>query len=426
MKIWLIETGEPLPIEEDQSRLWRVGLLAETLWCRGHEIVWWASTYNHAHKEYRTFQLDRKKYKHSYSFRLLHGSAYQSNVSVNRLVNHKQTADAFSRCARLEHLPDIILCCVPTLELANAAIKFGKQRGIPVILDYRDLWPQIFVDYFPRLLRPLARLAFSPWFHMAEQSFSQATAITAITDAFLDKALIHAKRAKNYQTDASFPHGYAKQTLDPIVFHAALEFWKAQGITDDPSQFIICFFGQLSKRIELKTAIEATKKLSESGHSVKLVLCGKGELEGECKLLANGSESIIFPGFVGSAEILTLMKLSQVGIVPYPSTDDFAASIPNKVIEYFAGDLPVIASIQGVLSELLDREQVGLTYPNNNPEALARCILTYINNPLLRIDHSQNASELFQKRFSADIVYASMAEHIEQVALSHKGERLPC
>ena len=52
-----------------------------------------------------------------------------------------------------EILPDLILSSIPTSELSLEATKLGKKNNIPVILDIRDLWPDVFLDVLPNFFR---------------------------------------------------------------------------------------------------------------------------------------------------------------------------------------------------------------------------------------------------------------------------------
>jgi hypothetical protein len=45
MKVWIVEIGEPLPVEHD-VRLLRYGLLTKELAKYGHEVVWWTSSFS--------------------------------------------------------------------------------------------------------------------------------------------------------------------------------------------------------------------------------------------------------------------------------------------------------------------------------------------------------------------------------------------
>ena len=51
MNIWLLRTGEQLPIVNPDGRLMRMGMLAEELSNRGHNVIWFSSTFNHFTKE---------------------------------------------------------------------------------------------------------------------------------------------------------------------------------------------------------------------------------------------------------------------------------------------------------------------------------------------------------------------------------------
>ena len=49
MNIWLLQTGEPLPIRSGVRKM-RTALLADKLLERGHKILWWASAFEHQQK----------------------------------------------------------------------------------------------------------------------------------------------------------------------------------------------------------------------------------------------------------------------------------------------------------------------------------------------------------------------------------------
>ena len=58
---------------------------------------------------------------------------------------------------------------------------------------------------------------------------------------------------------------------------------------------------------------------------------------------------MLFPGWVNKPEIWILMRIAQVGLAPYRSTEDFIISIPNKAIEYMSAGLPVISSLKMII-----------------------------------------------------------------------------
>jgi len=168
--------------------------------------------------------------------------------------------------------------------------------------------------------------------------------------------------------------------------------------------------------MELKTLIMAANAINDVRDDIRFVICGKGEAAEKCRKLAEGNSSIIFPGWIGSAEIWTLMQMSSIGAIPYPSTEDFKASIPNKTIEYLAGGLPIVSSVKGTLEKLLSEYNCGVTYENNDEKSLASIILQLQADREKLSIMSSNAKHLFQTRFAADKVYSSMSAHLEKIA----------
>jgi hypothetical protein len=50
MNIWLVQTGELLPLDEGVKKM-RIALLADILVERGHNVFWWASAFDHFTKQ---------------------------------------------------------------------------------------------------------------------------------------------------------------------------------------------------------------------------------------------------------------------------------------------------------------------------------------------------------------------------------------
>src|SRR5262245_4768149 len=131
MRIWLTELAEPLPIDTG-SRLWRGGLLAQTLVESGHEVTWWTSAFDHFTRSHRVTTSETVDMGPGYRIRLLPGPGYRHNVSLARVRHHRAVARAFAQRTNTEPRPDVIHCCLPTLEVTEAALRYAAPRRIPV------------------------------------------------------------------------------------------------------------------------------------------------------------------------------------------------------------------------------------------------------------------------------------------------------
>lgn len=422
MRVWLITIGEPLPIDEASDRLLRTGILANLLVVKGHEVVWWSSTFDHTRKKQR-FDIDTSiDINNCFRINLLHSLEYKKNVSLCRIINHYGIARKFAILAKLEQKPDIILCSLPTLELSLVATDYGKKKGIPVVLDVRDLWPDIFLELAPKWGRWFVRALLSPMFKTVSAACAGATAIIGITPAFVDWGVNYANRAHS-NLDREFPMGYCEAPPGQKAIIEAEKFWEKHGVKKDNSEFIACFFGTMGRQFELGTIIEAARKLKKQNRSFRFILCGSGDNFAYYKNLAIDCDNIIFPGWVGAADIWTLMRIASVGLAPYLSIPNFTMNLPNKPLEYLSAGLPIVSSLNGVLRDLLFTYDCGVTYANGNSDDLVSILVNLYDYPERLRKMSENAHALYKEKFIAEKVYNNMISHLELVCENYRNQQ---
>lgn len=144
MKIWILKPNEAKPIQGEKTRLGRMGLLAEELSTRGHDVVWYTSTFSHLKKK-QIYKKDTTiEVKPNYILEFIKTTSYKKNISIRRIISYRYMAYQFRKKAKEAEKPDIIYVSFPTIELAREAILYGKKNQVPVVVDIRDLWPDIF------------------------------------------------------------------------------------------------------------------------------------------------------------------------------------------------------------------------------------------------------------------------------------------
>ncbi|MZG56176.1 glycosyltransferase WbuB, partial [Photobacterium sp. CAIM 1937] len=104
---------------------------------------------------------------------------YKKNISIKRIINHRQVGVEFFNQSKDKVKPDLIFCAYPTIDLAYEVTKFGKENNIKTIIDIRDLWPDIFVDAIPKPFKPFGSFLLSPLIKKSKYIFSNCDAITA-------------------------------------------------------------------------------------------------------------------------------------------------------------------------------------------------------------------------------------------------------
>ena len=420
MNFWIIAIGEPISEDIGTPRLLRAGMLSSQIAASGIDVTWWNSSFDHTQKVVRNVTNNQGIKSSSYSLRLLKGRPYRSNVSIARIHNHLEVASDFSRCATAEVSPDLIFVAYPTIELCESALAYARPRDIPVVVDIRDLWPDIFVNLFPRWAQWLARILLTPFFRSSKRVLIGANAITGITDSFVDWGVKRAARPR-HEWDRAFPLAYKAQLADSNKIDASRAHWDSLGLGADKP--IVCFFGTLGRQFDIPCVIEAARHLVDV--PLQFVICGSGERLAEFRQLAIDLPNVHFPGWVDAPAINALMERSLAGLAPYYNEMSFTLSLPNKVIEYLAGGLPIVSTLSGELANLLNTNECGVTTTQGDSQSLSAALRNLLTDPMGREKMAKNARDLYKRQFMSEVVYGQLIDHLSLIATQHRQGQKP-
>jgi glycosyltransferase involved in cell wall biosynthesis len=414
MKAWLITTGEPIHTDPGDNRLLRTGMLAAALACAGHSVTWWTSRFDHRRKTHRAQGDASAAGQGKLSLRLLESPGYPTNVSFRRLYDHSLLAVRFLREAWSGPFPDVVVVSLPPVELAVAAVVLCRLRGIPVALDVRDLWPDVFADVFPKMLKWATPAVLWPYEFAARFACRHADRLLAPSEAFLRWA--EAKAGGARAGDAVIPFAY--NTGEPTISERdkAVCFWRKHGVEWGPNSFLVCFFGTIGMQFDFETVIRAAEIVQRKGLQIQFVLCGDGDSLAYWRDRAALSSNVVLPGWINRAQIWELMRWSKAGLAPYVSTKNFDGHMPNKPIEYFSAGLPVLSSAEGETAKLLVESAAGLIYKAADAEALARNLELLHNDVSLQETLSRNARRLFNERYAADVVLPRFVRYLQELS----------
>jgi len=423
MRVWLLQISEPLPIDGPQVRLLRTAVLAEHLLAKGHEVVWWSGAFDHVNKRHRVRRSVKIPLWDKGELYLLASCGYRKNVSLWRVLDHFQVAREFAKLAPRETAPEVIVASLPTPDLCAAAAKYATDRGIPLILDLRDEWPDLFLDFFPRFFRKLGRFFLRRLFRCTSYACQAASGLVGATPKLLEWGLRYAKRAAG-AWDRVFLLGYHPRVYSIDARKEAENFWKSRGISDTSDFINICFFGTLGRQFVLEPVIKTAREIESEGWKVRWILCGTGDLREKLQGLAAGLHSVYFPGWQDEVRIQELIRISHLGLAPYQRRENFLGAFPNKVAEYLAGGLPLVSTLVGGLDRLLDKYRCGWTYEPLNVNQLVGLVREIIQHKDRLAEMREGAKKLFAEYFDAEKIYPAYVNYIEEVAQKFRVKRL--
>ncbi len=403
--IWLLQTGEPLPLDPG-ARLMRTGLLARLLAARGHAVRWFVSSFEHQRKIMR-FPADTElTLPDGVVLQVIKSPGYASNMSLARYRDHALVARTFRRIAPGLPRPDVVVASLPCHNLAYEGVAFAAARGIPSMVDIRDPWPDIIIDYLPAPLRPLARLALWGDLRRARRLFQQTDAIVAVSRTFLDWGLAKAGRAAT-DRDQTLYLGYPRRRHPE---DAPVPSWLA-GLE---GRRLAVFVGTFGRSYELELVARAARIFHEAGErDVAFVVAGDGGQADALRAMAGKCDNLLLPGWLDRDTIAALLVRASVGLAPCRMAP---GTVSNKIFEYAAHGLPVIASLRGEMETLLARHGFGLSYAPGDVDGLVAALRTVLGDPERRRAMGAAAAAFHAAEGDSGAILERYADRIEQLA----------
>jgi len=416
MRIWLIQRAESTPHDEDgERRLLRVGILADILHSKGHEVIWWTSAFDHVGKRKRFKSSMRVMVKKNYYIHYIKCFGYKKNISISRFIDNLFVAFHFKKDLRNYDLkPDIILTSVPSIELSKVAVKYANKFNIPIVLDIRDLWPDVFFEILPKhkqlIVKFLSIFMRNSLVYIARNS----TAISGITDNFVEWGIKHSGR-KREKKDVFFPMAYVKKKISKNRADDANNFWKKYGIVKNDKILNVLFLGVFTESFEFETIFSAAEILESKGSPIRFIICGTGAKEKEIIKSCEKLKNCVYPGWINSSQIKTILQLSDVGLTPYIHTKNFTDNFPNKPAEYLSENLLLASNLKyGKLYDFIKTNDCGISY-GSDPIKLAEFLenLSKDEKELNRLKN--NAEKVFINQLDGGNVYSSMVGYLEKL-----------
>ena len=407
LKIWLLQTWEPNPLDDPTARPWRTGMLAQRLVAKGHDVEWLCSNFSHTRKEMRQREPGVTELGPGLRIRAIPALGYRRHVSMARLRDHLFVAKQWRELAEASEKPDIIVASYPTIELCEAAAEYAREHNVPLLIDIRDQYPDLYWDNAPAPTRGAVRLLCYWARKQAARALGGAIGITANGPEVVDWGLAYAGRKKG-AFDRSLYMSYDPPLVSESDRARAVAYWK-----EFEGKQIVAYTGMIGQTIEVGPIMHAVAALP----NVEFVFAGGGDGLGFALKWAEGIRNVHFTGWLKTPEIQRLLEIATIGIVPYRDRANFERGITNKPVEYLAHSLPIVTSLQrGPLVEMLMDEGAGRTYRNTEPATLAAAISEMLSDEQELKAMQGRARALFEHNFHPDQVFGDWIKIIEAVA----------
>ncbi|THB70884.1 MAG: glycosyltransferase [Desulfovibrio sp.] len=256
-----------------------------------------------------------------------------------------------------------------------------KLLGRKVVYDAHEDLPRAIRSkrYLPRFIRwPVALLAGAVEL-LGAMAFNAIVAATpAIARRFPQRKTV---LVRNLPILAEFGHN------NPLPF------------SERPVQAAYC--GGITEIRGIREMVAATD-LAQEDIPLRLALAGPfgpPTLLESAKQLA-GWQYVDYSGVVDRSELPALLRRSRAGLLLYHPEPNHIEALPNKLFEYMAAGLPVIASDFPLWKEIISQAQCGVTVDPLDVEAVAKAMAAMISDPNAAEAMGQNGAEYATQHFA--------------------------
>jgi len=268
---------------------------------------------------------------------------------------------------RLQALHPTVLHAHDTNALVPVALA-AKRLGIPYVYDAHDLW-------LGRPRRERGRLYFwlsQHYYGLVERRLVPRAAATLTVSPPIVGHLRRRYRLPVVHLVPNYPEA------GPPPERRELRDLPA-GDAIDPARPVVLYLGGLMAGRGLEQLVDAIGRTADA----QLVLLGAGVEKGALleRAAANGA-SVRALEPVAPELVEAYASSADVGVSPIvPSCLNYRYSLPNKLFQYMAAGIPVVASDFRQVREVVEGSGCGVVVDTTRPEAIAWAIVRILADP---------------------------------------------
>lgn len=275
---------------------------------------------------------------------------------INRVRNNFCSQHESIKITRSMGDFNVVICTTPPLLLTTSAIKIAKQKHAKLVLDVRDIWPDVAYEMGSFAPGSVYGRFFN---HIAHKAYAQADLVVSVSPGKVAKLK---NRVPNGRVEL-IPNGIDENFLSneedtELVEHLNLDLGP-----------YCAYVGNIGLAQGLGTLLDIAKVRPD----VRFLLFGDGADKAtlEQRVKSEALRNVEFCGVTNEHGVYTVLRHAAVAYVPLVSSR-LRDSIPTKMYEALACGCPVLLAAEGDAADLLDKSGLGLHAKPEDPSAILR------------------------------------------------------
>ncbi|WP_369987518.1 glycosyltransferase family 4 protein [Pseudomonas xanthosomatis] len=257
--------------------------------------------------------------------------------------------------------PDVVLASSPPIFPMFSVWLVCKLRGIPLVLEVRDLWPASAVQM--GILRNRQLIGIMAW--MERLLYDQAQRIVTLTHGIRDD--IHGRGWPAERLEV-ITCGIDRGMLypDPQAGAGLRREYGWEG------RRIVLYMGAMGEANNLDVLLDAARHCENRDVLFLLVGDGMRRRDIQRRIAETGLANVELCEPVAKNQVRHWICAADLCVVTLQDIALFGGAIPTKLLDYMACGRPVLCGVRGEAAQIVCQADAGLTFaPNDSLQLLA-------------------------------------------------------
>ena len=299
--------------------------------------------------------------------------------------------------------PDVVLASSPPIFPMFSAWLICKMRGIPFVIEVRDLWPESAVQM--GILKNRQLIAIMAW--MERLLYNQSRKVVALTAGIREDIC---RRGWPESKVDLVTCGVDFDRLYPDAPGAALvrerHGWQGKRV--------VMYFGAIGEANNIPVILRVATRLRDRSDIV-FVLVGDGmkRQATQQNIAQAGLDNVLLLPPVPKHDARMFINAADVCLVTLQDIPLFEGAIPTKLIDYMACGKAVLCGIRGEAQKIVVDAGAGFAFEPDDDARLATLVVDLLDDPARAERMGTDGTAYVRSRFSA----AQMRLQMETVLL---------
>jgi glycosyltransferase involved in cell wall biosynthesis len=276
---------------------------------------------------------------------------------------------------------DIVVASSPQFFCALAGYVISWMRGVPFVLEIRDLWPESIVAVGAMRRNLIIRL-----FERLERFlYRKASHIVVVTDSF--KRIITEKGIEPGKITVLKNGADLESFSDPLDGRVLAEIRERYQLTE---KFVAAYIGTIGMAHGAEILLEAARRCADP--SIVFIVIGAGSKR---ESIAARQAQLGLTNFrliekQPKKMVRYFLEVSDVCVVHLIDVPLFATVLPSKIFEAMATRTPIALGIRGEALEILEESGGGIPFVPEDANALLDTVMQLRGDRRLYEDMASN------------------------------------